>query len=70
MDTAVENYDVDRKRAEKEGDAPRTDAAFTEIYELILYNQTMVKSEWEILLQLVQKKALGEGRGDFDLHHR
>jgi len=54
----------------KEGDAPRADATFTEIYELILYNQTMVKSEWEILLQLIQKKAHGEGRGDFDLHHR
>lgn len=39
-----------------DGDLQRRDAPFSEIYELIFYNQSLVRSELEILQLLIQKK--------------
>ena len=57
---AVENCKVDGEHIEKEGDTPRTDATFTEIYEAILYSRSLVKSELSVLQQLIQKKLTQE----------
>ncbi len=54
--SAVLNNDGEYRDVIKEGYTHRFDASFTEVYELIFYNKTMVHSEWEVLLKLVQKK--------------
>lgn len=60
MDAAAENYEVDREYTQEKSCAPRGDAPFTEIYELILYNQSLVKSELGVLQDLIQKKLIQE----------
>lgn len=68
MEAALKKRSTGWKDIRKDCEAPRTDATFTEIYELIYQNQTMVRSELGVLLQLIQKKAHGEGRSDPCLH--
>lgn len=58
MDAALKKCDRGWKNVENQSDLPRTDATFTEIYELIFYNQTMVRSELAVLLQLIQRKLM------------
>lgn len=58
MDAALIKCDTDWKQIETEGEAPRKSATFTEIYELIFYNQTMMPSELGVLLQLIRKKLM------------
>lgn len=57
-DTAVGNCMVDEGYIEKKAETPRTDATFTEIYEAIFYNRSLVKSELGVLQQLIQKKLM------------
>lgn len=58
MNTALNKCDAVWKQVGKECDVPRTDATFTEIYELVFYNKVMVQSELGVLLQLIQKKLM------------
>lgn len=58
MNAPHSKCDTAWKYIEKEVDVPRTDATFTEIYELIFYNRTMVRSELAALLQIIQKKLM------------
>lgn len=39
-----------------ESDTPRSDASFTEIYELIFHNDSLVRSELEVLKLLIHNK--------------
>jgi len=55
MDAAMENCNPGWNQLKRD-QSSRTDAAFTEIYELIFYNRTMVKSELEVLLHLIRQK--------------
>lgn len=58
MNAVLKKYETTWKQAENGCDALREDASFTEIYELIFYNKAIVRSELEVLLQLIQKKLM------------
>ena len=55
---AVLEEQADWDGAEKHVVPPRIDASFTEVYELIFHNKTMVRSELDVLLQLLEKKLM------------
>lgn len=63
MEAAVRNSDIDGNHIQEEKVAPRSEATFTEIYELILNNRSLVTSELNALQQLIQKKLRGKNRG-------
>lgn len=48
--------DNNRKHERKERGLSRRDATFSEIYELIYYNENLVRSEFKVLQNLVEKK--------------
>ena len=54
----------------KDGDPPppRTDASFTEIYELIFYNDSLVRPELEVLKRLIQNKLKTDSSGTSTKH--
>jgi hypothetical protein len=58
MEAACRALDQGVEGVEEREGTPRTDATFTEIYELISENEIMVSAEWAILLKLVQKKYM------------
>jgi hypothetical protein len=58
MDAAAETYETTRKHVAGKNGAPLTEATFTQIYELISHNQSLVRSELGVLQALIQKKLL------------
>lgn len=63
MDAAVENYEVTMEHVvANKNSAPLTEATFTEIYELISHNQSLVKSELGVLQELIQKKLIQKAK--------
>lgn len=62
MNAAMENCNPAWNQLNRDP-SPRADAAFTEIYELIFYNRTMVKSELEVLLHLLRQKLRETHKG-------
>ena len=58
MTVALKGCDGDWNGKEGKEGSPQTNATFTEIYELISCNKTMVRSEWASLLQLIQQKHM------------
>jgi hypothetical protein len=58
MDAAVKNYEVEMEHVAAESSVPLTEATFTEIYELISHNRSLVKSELAVLQELIQKKLM------------
>jgi hypothetical protein len=58
MEAALEVFDEKWKDIEEKEGSARKSTTFTDIYELISHNKTMVRSEWAVLLKLVQKKYM------------
>ena len=58
MTAALKGCDKNWNDEEEQEGSPQTNATFTEIYELISCNKTMVGSEWVLLLQLIRQKHM------------
>ena len=54
MDTPLKTPDWENEPGDS--DAPRRDASFSEIYELIFHNNSLVLAELEVLRHLLQNK--------------
>jgi hypothetical protein len=56
MEAALQNLNEEWPECREKASPYRMDAKFTEIYELIFYNNTMVETELNALQQLIEKK--------------